>query len=137
MRECSVSAHADGNGNKRLVGYVVIDGDFDKVALQEGLKDSLPEYMVPQLWVSLDALPLTVNGKVDRKALPLPELSEQSTVEYVAPRNDVEQQLVAIWQELLGVEKVGVYDDFFELGGHSLLATRFVSMVRTRMEVEL
>ncbi|WP_062052622.1 non-ribosomal peptide synthetase [Aquimarina longa] len=134
---CCVLAKEDGIGTKRLVGYVVLEGALDKEELQEQLKVSLPEYMVPMIWVSLDRMPLTGNGKLDKKALPDPDSSELSTQEYVAPRNDTEEQLVVIWQELLGVERVGIEDNFFELGGHSLLATRLVSMIRKELHIEI
>ncbi|WP_281925788.1 amino acid adenylation domain-containing protein, partial [Flavobacterium collinsii] len=121
----------------RLVGYVVVEGKLDRAALQEQLKLSLPEYMVPMIWVELAELPLTSNGKVDRKALPDPDSSDLSTKEYVAPRTETEHQLAQIWENLLGVEKVGVHDNFFELGGHSLLATRLVSMIRKGLSIEI
>ncbi|WP_173964098.1 AMP-binding enzyme, partial [Flavobacterium collinsii] len=123
ISQCCVLAKEDSNDNKRLVGYVVVEGKLDRAALQEQLKLSLPEYMVPMIWVELAELPLTSNGKLDRKALPDPDSSDLSTKEYVAPRTETEQQLAQIWENLLGVEKVGVHDNFFELGGHSLLAT--------------
>jgi acyl carrier protein len=82
-------------------------------------------------------MPLTGNGKLDKKSLPDPDGSELSSKEYVAPRNETETQLAAIWQNLLGVEQVGIYDNFFELGGHSLLATRLVSMIRKEFEIEI
>ncbi|SFJ90194.1 non-ribosomal peptide synthetase, partial [Myroides guanonis] len=130
VTQCCVLAKEDTVGNKRLVGYVVPEGDFDKEVLQNQLKLSLPEYMVPQLWVTLDAMPLTGNGKLDKKSLPNPDSSELSSKEYVAPRNETETQLAEIWQELLGVEQVGIYDDFFELGGHSLLVVRLMSRLQ-------
>ncbi|MFH6996246.1 phosphopantetheine-binding protein, partial [Flavobacterium sp. FlaQc-48] len=110
---------------------------FDKEVLQKQLKLSLPEYMVPQLWVTLDTMPLTSNGKLDKKSLSHPDGSELSSKEYVAPRNETERQLAVIWQNLLGVERVGIHDDFFELGGHSLLATRLVSMIRKELSKEI
>ncbi|WP_189457618.1 non-ribosomal peptide synthetase, partial [Aquimarina muelleri] len=133
--QCCVLAKEDAQGAKRLIGYVVIEGDLDKTKIQEELKGSLPDYMVPGIWVELDAMPLTSNGKLDRKSLPDP--TELSTKEYVAPRNEIELQLVEIWQELLGVDRVGIYDNFFELGGHSLLATRLVSIIRKKLEIEI
>jgi acyl carrier protein len=87
--------------------------------------------------VELAELPLTGSGKVDRKGLPDPELPGIGSKAYAAPRTRMEELLAEIWQELLGVEQVGIYDDFFELGGHSLLAMRLVSMVRSRLQVEL
>ncbi|MDL2145544.1 phosphopantetheine-binding protein, partial [Flavobacterium tructae] len=104
---------------------------------QNQLKLSLPEYMVPQLWVTLEKMPLTSNGKLDKKALPDPDGSDLSSTEYVAPRNETEEQLAAIWQNLLGVEQIGIHDNFFELGGHSLLATRLVSMIRKELIIEV
>ncbi|MCR4034161.1 amino acid adenylation domain-containing protein, partial [Flavobacterium panacis] len=137
ISQCCVLAKEDASGNKRLVGYVVSEEKLDRTYLQDQLKSSLPEYMVPMIWVELDQMPLTSNGKLDRKSLPEPESSDLSTKEYVAPRTETEEQLAAIWQNLLGIEKVGIHDNFFELGGHSLLATRLVSMVRKELSVEL
>jgi len=130
-------AKDDDNGNKRLVGYVVAEGEFDKELIADYLKKSLPDYMVPSLWVEIKSLPLTPNGKVDKRALPDPDLSQLSLKEFVAPRNTTEATLAAIWQQLLGIEKVGVNNNFFALGGHSLLATRTVSLIRKQLEVEL
>ncbi len=124
-------------GEKRLIGYVVTENELDKELVEEELKKTLPDYMVPRLWVELNEMPMTSNGKIAKKALPNPEGSELSTREYVAPRNETEEQLVAIWQELLGIEKIGIYDNFFELGGHSLLATRLVSMIRKELNIEV
>ncbi|MEL6558317.1 MAG: amino acid adenylation domain-containing protein [Bacteroidota bacterium] len=136
-----VLASDDHNSNKRLVGYLVMDEELQqgewKETVQDSLRNSLPEYMVPQLWVQLDEMPLTANGKLNRKALPDVDGSELSTKEYVAPRTELEEQLAKIWQDLLGVEKVGVFDNFFELGGHSLLATRLVSSIVKELKVDL
>ncbi|MEL6558316.1 MAG: amino acid adenylation domain-containing protein [Bacteroidota bacterium] len=125
-----VLAKADEYGDKSLVGYVVIDGDFNKENLQNQLLQSLPDYMVPQLWVELEEMPLTNNGKIDRKSLPEPDGADLSSREYVAPRNEAEEQLVDIWQDLLKVERVGIYDNFFELGGQSLLAIRLIARIQ-------
>lgn len=96
--------------------------------LKEHCANNLPQYMVPAHWVFLNELPLTPNGKVDRNALPEPDLlSQQAT--YVAPSNDIEQQLADIWQTLLDIESIGILDNFFELGGHSLLATQLIEQV--------
>jgi amino acid adenylation domain-containing protein len=131
-----VVAKADTNGNKRLVGYVVPKETFDKQAIQSYLATKLPEFMVPALWVELDQIPLTANGKIDRKALPDPGLAEV-TAEYTAPRNNNELVLTNIWQRLLGIERVGIYDDFFELGGHSLLAMRMIANIRKSLGIGL
>ncbi|HEU0054786.1 MAG TPA: condensation domain-containing protein, partial [Longimicrobium sp.] len=117
-----------------LVAYVV--GDAEAEALRDLLRRTLPEYMVPSAFVFLDALPLTANGKLDRKALPAPELASAKE-KYVAPRTPVEEVLAGIWAEVLRLERVGVEESFFELGGHSLLATRVVSRVRDVFAVEL
>ncbi|EZH74456.1 hypothetical protein ATO12_11855 [Aquimarina atlantica] len=137
ITQCCVLVPDDHNGNKRLVGYVVCLGAFDKVLIQDFLSSQLPSYMVPQLWVELEEMPLTGNGKIDKKSLPLLDSSVLSGESYVAPRTDIEEQLALIWQDLLGVDKVGVYDNFFELGGHSLLATRLVSRLRKEMSIEV
>jgi hypothetical protein len=106
--------------------------------LRRYLVDKLPEYMVPSLTVVLPALPLTANGKVDRKALPPAEV-EQKLTEYAAPRTPLEEVLAGIWAEVLGLPRVGIQDNFFDLGGHSLLAMRVASRVSQmlRMEVPL
>jgi len=137
VRQAVVSVKEDKQGNKRLVGYVVPVKNFDKESVVAYLKEKLPEYMVPALWVVLENLPLTPNGKVDRKALPDPDGSELSSNNYVAPRNEVEEKLAAIWQELLSIERVGIHDNFFELGGHSLLAMQVISAIRKQLDVEL
>ncbi|MEO6549687.1 MAG: amino acid adenylation domain-containing protein [Ferruginibacter sp.] len=136
VSQCAVLAKEDSNGNNRLVGYIVPEGPFDREAIINYLKEKLPAYMVPSLWVPLDELPLTASGKIDRKALPSPD-AQVSTGKYIAARTAAERKLVKIWQEILKVDLVGVEDNFFELGGHSLLAMRVVSMVRKEMEVEL
>ena len=132
-----VIARSDKEGNKRLVGYVVAAERFDKHGIITYLQSRLPEYMVPALWVELESMPLTPNGKVDKKALPDADASELTGKEYVAPRTELEAKLAAIWQKVLQVESVGIYSDFFEIGGHSLLAMRLISAIRKEMEVEL
>ena len=131
-----VLAKEDKQGNKRLIGYVVPKGTFDKQKIQEYLSTKLPDYMVPAIWVEMEVIPLTPNGKIDRKALPDPDMTTQRAG-YTAPRNATEVALVQIWQELLGVERVGIYDNFFELGGHSLLAMRVVSLITSELNIEL
>src|SRR6185437_6018414 len=130
-----VLAKEDKQGNKRLIGYVAAQ-QFDKQEIQSYLSVKLPEYMVPELWIELDTVPLTSSGKIDRKALPDPEdlLAEK---DFIAPRNETEQQLAEMWQDLLEIDNVSVTDDFFELGGHSLLAIRLVSAVRKTFGMEL
>ncbi|MBG6151653.1 amino acid adenylation domain-containing protein, partial [Aquimarina sp. EL_43] len=134
---CCVLAKTDAHGNNRLVSYVVLKESLDKQAIEAYLKESIPEYMIPRIWVELEKMPLTPNGKIDKKSLPNPDNLELSTQEYTAPGNELEEQLVNIWQELLGVERIGVYDNFFELGGHSLLVTRLVSLIRKELNIEV
>src|SRR6185503_9442831 len=121
-----------------IVAYVVIDDEGSVADLRNYLKEQLPDYMVPSVFMPLERLPLTSNGKIDRRALPAPSRdSVVRTMEYVAPRDEVEEEVARIWSEVLGVQKVGVHDDFFELGGHSLLATQVVSRIRGAFRIEL
>lgn len=119
--------------------YIIESQGLSLVSLRSLLKEKLPEYMVPSSFVIMDALPLTPNCKVDRKALPAPNVSESvsTETEFVAPRNQVETQLSEIWTKVLRVQQVGVDDDFFELGGHSLLTAQLLSSVRDQFQVEL
>src|SRR5262249_41763077 len=105
--------------------------------LREGLGRRVPPYMVPASFVLLERLPLTANGKVDRKALPLPDRRANLLQGYVAPATPLEKALSQIWLEVLRLDEVGVEDNFFELGGHSLLATRVIAHVRDVLQVEL
>ena len=105
--------------------------------LREHLRTRLPEYMIPSAWVALKQLPLTLHGKVDRRALPAPQSRPEEMGEYVAPRTELERTLVNIWTQVLRVDQVGIQDNFFELGGHSLLATRVTSRIRDLLQVEL
>ncbi|AIL61090.1 non-ribosomal peptide synthase/polyketide synthase [Pseudomonas alkylphenolica] len=133
VREAVVLAE-DG----RLLAYVVPSAEQDglREILQAQLKADLPDYMVPAHWQFLSVLPLTANGKLDRKALPRPDAA-QSQQAYVAPVGEIEKQIAAIWQEVLGVEQVGGNDNFFELGGHSLLATQVVARCRDCLPVQV
>jgi amino acid adenylation domain-containing protein len=128
VTEAAVIVREDNPGDKRLVAYVV--GAASTSELKNALKDRLPEYMVPAAFVELDTLPLSPNGKLDRKALPAPVAARDASTELVAPRTDVERLLAAIWSEILGVETLGIDDDFFDLGGHSMLATQVVARIR-------
>ncbi|WP_395375876.1 amino acid adenylation domain-containing protein [Marinicella sp. W31] len=120
----------------RLVAYVVAGQglEIDRELLSQALSDALPEYMVPSVYIELEALPLTSNGKVNRKALPKPEEHHLLSAEYAAPEGDTESVLAEIWQNLLDVEQVSRHDNFFSLGGHSLLAIRLMSLVEQRLE---
>ncbi len=140
--EAALAAHPDvtqavvvareGNGTKRLVGYVV--GEVDTDALRGFVAGRLPEFMVPSAFVVLDRIPLTLNGKLDRGALPEPESGAGA---YRAPRTATEETLAGLYAEVLGLDQVGIDDDFFALGGHSLVATRLISRVRTELDAEI
>jgi amino acid adenylation domain-containing protein len=139
VREAAVVAREDATGEHALVAYVAArDGQASGAAeLRRWLGEALPEYMVPSAFVALDALPLTPNRKVDRNALPAPEAGRgDSGLDYVPPRGPVEEALVGLWSDLLGVERVGVRDNFFELGGHSLFATQLLARLRDTFAVE-
>ena len=130
VREAVVVARGEGAG-QQLVGYVGAGQDGPDVgALRQALLARLPGYMVPSHLVVMQALPLSPNGKVDRKSLPEPDASEQSGAVYEAPHTQLEQEMAALWSQVLGVCRVGRHDDFFELGGHSLLATQVIARLQ-------
>ncbi|MFI7648062.1 amino acid adenylation domain-containing protein [Micromonospora sp. NPDC049460] len=128
VAEAAVIVREDSPGDKRLTAYVV--GGAEHAALKSALKETLPEYMVPSAFVTLDALPLSPNGKLDRRALPAPVVTREASVALVEPRDDTERLLAGIWSEVLGVDTLGIDDDFFDLGGHSMLATQVVAKIR-------
>jgi amino acid adenylation domain-containing protein len=140
VHEVVVLAREDDPGSKRLVAYVVgaEAAEISGVTLRNHLRTMLPEYMVPSSFVVLERLPLNANGKLNRRALPAPD-HERPELEnvFVLPRTAVEELLVDIWVQVLGIDRVGITDDFFDLGGHSLLATQIVSRVREAFHVEL
>lgn len=140
VAEVLVTVREDIPGNKRLVAYVVAAAQTTPVAgeLRDYLKERLPEYMAPSVFVMLDEMPLTPNGKIDRRALPAPDTTRpEMTRSFVAPRNAIEETLAGIVLKVLNLQQVGVHDDFFELGGHSLLATQVISRLREAFHVEL
>ncbi|SBT39365.1 non-ribosomal peptide synthetase/MFS transporter [Micromonospora auratinigra] len=128
VTEAAVIVREDSPGDKRLTAYLV--GSAEHGAVKAALKETLPEYMVPAAFVTLDALPLSPNGKLDRRALPAPVVTREASVALVEPRDDTERALAAIWSEVLGVDTLGIDDDFFDLGGHSMLATQVVAKIR-------
>ncbi|WP_164021762.1 non-ribosomal peptide synthetase, partial [Pyxidicoccus trucidator] len=138
VREAAVLVREDSPGDQRLVAYVTSSAPADASALRAFLKEHLPEYMVPGVLVPLDTLPLTSNGKVDRKALPAPEAGGLASTEgFVAPRDPLELELAGLWEELLRIRPIGVRSSFFELGGHSLLAVQLMARIRERTGREL
>ena len=127
VREAVVLARADGGEEKRLVGYLVPSGEqgLTNEELRQYLKGQLAEHMVPAVFVVLEQLPLTAQGKIDRGALPAPEANRPRLAEeYVAPRTWQEKELAEIWSQCLGVEPIGIHDNFFALGGDSIRSVR-------------
>ncbi|HDP4817542.1 TPA: AMP-binding protein, partial [Pseudomonas aeruginosa] len=136
IKESIVIDKGEG-ANKYLCAYYVAEKEYDIGVLKETLKRSLPDYMVPMYFVRLEKMPLTSNGKVDRKALLRIEDTMSISTEYEAPRNELERKLVEIWGEVLGQSKLGIADDFFELGGHSLKATLLVGRIHQELNMEI
>ena len=137
VTDCAVAAKADGENQKRLVGYVVTESGFDRRAITGFLLTKLPDYMVPQLLVQLPQIPLTGNGKVDKKILPNPDASELLTDAYIAPTTKTETKISAVWKAVLNVKQVGSAANFFELGGSSLLAAQVVAVLKQQYGYEL
>ncbi|MGG1674003.1 amino acid adenylation domain-containing protein, partial [Paenibacillus sp. NRS-1783] len=137
VQEVIVLAHADEQRQHQLVAYYVAEWEVSASELRGLLGKELPSYMVPSYFVQLEHMPLTPNGKIDRKALPVPDGSLQTGADYIAPRSWVESKLVQVWQEVLGLEQVGVKENFFEIGGHSLRATTLVSKVHKELNKSL
>ena len=137
VRQAVVIPREDTPGALRLVGYYTTSGQVCPVKLRDRLAAALPDYMVPQAFMQMEAFPLTPNKKVDRKALPVPTEGPQTeTAEYVAPENTVEQDIAAIWTSILGVQNIGARDNFFALGGHSLLAVQAHREIRQKLGAE-
>lgn len=143
IREAAVIDREDGTGDKRLVAYVVLCdsvsalGSENVEALRASLKTSLPDYMVPSAFVVMQQLPLTTNGKLDRSALPAPDVAAYASQSYQAPEGRIEVTLAEIWQELLQVDRIGRHDNFFELGGHSLHGMKLIAKVEERLGTRL
>ncbi|SMS03061.1 Tyrocidine synthase 3 [Vibrio mangrovi] len=135
--ESAVVIAQGDSASKRLVAYFTGGAGMSAGELKSRLSEHLPDYMVPVAYVTLAEIPLTANGKVDRRALPEPDEAAFVTREYEAPKNTMETTLAEIWSSLLGVERVGRQDDFFELGGHSLLAVRLISEIQHRLSIEV
>jgi amino acid adenylation domain-containing protein/non-ribosomal peptide synthase protein (TIGR01720 family) len=141
ISEAVVIDSDDIPGSKRLVAYIVERSSGTSLPhsqLRSFLKQKLPDYMIPSAFVVLDTLPLTPNGKLDRRGLPKPDQNRpDSEVDYVAPQTDVERTIAAVWEEVLHLENISIYDNFFEIGGHSLLATQIISRLRQILQIDL
>jgi acyl carrier protein len=140
IRESVVVLGENIAGDKKLIAYLITENgvELGGSELRQFLLEKLPAFMIPSEFVSLDQMPLTLNGKVDRQALPAlagKHLSREKN--YVVPRTPLENSLADIWAEVLQLERVGADDNFFELGGHSLIATRVISQIRDRLQMEI
>ncbi|WP_342707226.1 amino acid adenylation domain-containing protein [Fontibacillus panacisegetis] len=140
VRDVAVIAREDQSGDKYICAYVVSEDqanevEVDVAQIKSEIKKDLPEYMIPSYFLTLEKLPVTANGKLDRRALPEPAML--GTKEYTAPRNELEETLVAIFREVLGLEQVSIDDSFFELGGHSLRAIRVVNLIESNVGIRL
>lgn len=137
VKETLVTDFEEAPGQKALCAYVVAEGGLDAAGLRAYLAQLLPEYMVPGYFMFLERMPLTINGKIDRAKLPRPEKQERAAVHYAAPTNETERKLAAIWEELLGIEPIGIDDHFFDLGGHSLKVAQLQARIYETFQVTL
>ena len=137
IREAVVLDLTDQTNTKYLCAYIVLKQQLTTWEIKEYLADKLPDYMIPSRYIYLEQLPLTSNGKIDRKALPKDNTEILDETPYQAPRNAIETKLIDIWKELLEVNNVSIYHNFFELGGHSLKATMLISRINKAFNIEI
>ncbi|HEY0607122.1 MAG TPA: non-ribosomal peptide synthetase, partial [Herpetosiphonaceae bacterium] len=139
VSDAVVMAREDTLGDRQLVAYIIPQPSHAPTTreLRNFLLGKLPDYMIPTAFLTLERLPLTVSGKVDRRALPVPDRQRQLEDAFVAPRTATEQQVAALWLDVLKLDQVGLHDNFFELGGHSLLATQLIAQLRSTFQVDL
>ncbi|WP_368650561.1 amino acid adenylation domain-containing protein [Bacillus inaquosorum] len=137
VQKGAVTAEEAEDGLKQLCAYYVSDKPIAAGQLREQLSSELPDYMVPSYFVRLEHMPLTSNGKINRKALPAPETSLQQTAEYVPPGNEVESKLTDLWQEVLGISRAGIKHNFFDLGGNSIRAAALAARIHKELDVNL
>ncbi|WP_157262946.1 non-ribosomal peptide synthetase [Pedobacter steynii] len=130
IKQAVVKIYADEQENKKIVAYVIAENELNESALYSHLKSILPQYMLPSLYVRLEEFPLTSSNKVDRLALPDPDMSSFSTKGYAAPTNPTEEKLAQLWSVLLNIKEVGIHTNFFEIGGDSIIAIQFVSRAK-------
>lgn len=137
IREAVVTDRKEDSENKVLCAYFTANEKLGVTQLREHLSDKIPEYMIPTYFVQIEKMPLTINGKLDKNALPNPKDTLKKRTEYIEPRNNTEQSLVPIWQDVFQIEKLGIKDDFYELGGHSLKAITLSSRIFKDLNVEV
>lgn len=137
VQEAVVVARQNKDGINELCAYLVATEDIDDIDVRKALSVSLPDYMFPTYFIQIEKMPLTPNGKIDRKALPKPENSLRSKQEYVAPRTSLEASLVSIWEDVLESKPIGIKDNFFELGGYSLKMLKMINQVAQELNVEI
>jgi acyl carrier protein len=140
VRQAAVQVRERSGGDRYLAAYIVPEDSAapDMALLRDYCKQKLPDYMTPSVIERLDRMPLTSSGKIDYRALPEPaETGMASELSFIAPRTETEQIIAGIWQEVLGIRRVGIHDTFFDLGGHSLLATQVVSRMKQALEMEI
>ncbi|CUB25616.1 Tyrocidine synthase 3 [Bacillus subtilis] len=137
VQKAVVIAREEEDGLQQLCAYYVSNKPITIAEIREQLSQELPDYMIPSHYVQLEQLPLTSNGKINRKALPAPEVSLEQIAEYVPPGNEVESKLAALWQEVLGIHRVGIKHNFFDLGGNSIRATALAARIHKELDVNL
>ncbi|MBE7172520.1 MAG: amino acid adenylation domain-containing protein [Williamsia sp.] len=137
VKEAVVLAKDDSEGNKQLIGYIVPVSSFNREEIESYLRSQLPAYMIPAWWITLEGLPLTSSGKINRKALPDPAYSVILDNRHDAPLSEVEIQVADIWREVLNIEIVGIHSNFFELGGHSLQAIKLISRLYKKFNIQV
>ncbi|WP_298427802.1 non-ribosomal peptide synthetase [uncultured Kordia sp.] len=137
IKQSVVVAKEDNTGSKQLVAYFIAEEEIDFTEIQESLASELPNYMIPNRFMQLEEFPLNANGKINKKELPELDTTALKTTTYEAPTTETEKQLVAIWEELLGIENIGIKDNFFQLGGHSLLAIKLITRISKTFETEI
>ncbi|MBW4667896.1 MAG: amino acid adenylation domain-containing protein [Cyanomargarita calcarea GSE-NOS-MK-12-04C] len=138
VKQAVALAKIGNDGNKEIVAYIVAETELDSSQVRTTLSEILPEYMLPAVFVLVEELPLTANGKIDRRLLAtLDTFNKKLEKSFDPPRTPTEEVLAAIWAEVFGLEQVGIYDNFFEIGGHSLLATQVISRIRQAFSIEL
>nr|WP_272898827.1 non-ribosomal peptide synthetase [Paenibacillus sp. MMS18-CY102] len=137
VQEAVVTAREDESGQKQLCAYFVSEEELMVSDLRVSLSVELPSYMVPSYFIQMDKIPFSPNGKIDRKALPAPERGMQTGTEHVAPRTSIEAQLAQIWQEVLGLERIGIKDNFFDVGGHSLKVLQLTQKIHTELGIDI